>query len=74
MLYKSGQKVRINMNNQIIQLEAYRLIRKKARDVVEPVDDAVLGSYVRGVVDLQTELYKLSENPESEDANETTNS
>jgi len=56
------------MNNQIIQLEAYRLIRQKARDMVEPVDDVVLGSYVRGVVDLQTELYKLSdEKTESED-------
>ena len=54
------------MNNQIIQLEAYRLIRKKARDIVEPVDDVMLGSYVRGVVDLQTELYKLSEKAESE--------
>lgn len=49
------------MNNQIIQLEAYRLIRQKARNMVEPVDDAVLGSYVKGVVDLQTELYKLSD-------------
>ena len=58
------------MNNQIIQLEAYRLIRKKARDMVEPVDDVTLGSYVRGVVDLQTELYKLSEKPESENINE----
>ena len=55
------------MNNQIIQLEAYRLIRQKERDIVEPVDDVVLGSYVRGVVDLQTELYKLSEKPESEE-------
>lgn len=58
------------MNNQIIQLEAYRLIRKKARDMVEPVDDATLGSYVRGVVDLQTELYKLSEKTESEKKND----
>jgi len=33
---------------------------------VEPVDDATLGSYVRGVVDLQTELYKISEKAESE--------
>lgn len=49
------------MNNQIIQLEAYRLIRRKARDMVETVDDVTLGSYVRGVVDLQTELYKLSD-------------
>ena len=55
------------MNDQIIQLEAYRLIRQKARDMVEPVDDATLGSYVRGVVNLQTELYKLSEKAESED-------
>ena len=27
----------------VIQLEAYRLIRKKARNMVEPVDDATLG-------------------------------
>lgn len=51
----------MNINNQIIQLEAYRLIRIKARDMVNPVDDTTLGSYVRGVVDLQAELYKLSE-------------
>ena len=55
------------MNNQIIQLEAYRLIRKKARDIVEPVDDAMLGSYVRGVVDLQTELYELKDKAVKED-------
>lgn len=51
------------MDDTTIQLEAYRLIRRKARDtIVNPVDDATLGSYVRGVVDLQTELYKLNEN------------
>lgn len=55
------------MNTQNLQLEAYRLIRKKARNMVEPVDDATLGSYVRGVVDLQAELYSLSENAKSED-------
>lgn len=55
------------MNNQTIQLESYRLIRKKVRDIVKPIDDVTLGSYVRGVVDLQTELYKLNdENVESE--------
>jgi len=48
------------MNEQITQLEAYRLIRKKARNMLEPVDDATLGAYVRGIVDLQTELYGLS--------------
>ena len=62
------------MSNQIIQLEAYRLIRKKARDIVEPVDDATLGSYVRGVVDLQTELYELKDETVSkEKANEKNN-
>ncbi len=48
------------MNEQITQLEAYRLIRKKARNMLEPVNDATLGAYVRGVVDLQTELYGLA--------------
>lgn len=54
------------MDNQTIQLEAYRLIRRVARNMVEPVDDATLGSYVRGVVDLQTELYKINEEVERE--------
>lgn len=49
-----------NINEQITELEAYRLIRKKARNMLEPVDDATLGAYVRGVVDLQTELYGLT--------------
>lgn len=52
----------------VIQLEAYRLIRKKARNMVEPVDDATLGSYVRGVVDLQAELYGLNENAEKKES------
>lgn len=55
------------MNNQIIQLEAYRLIRIKARDMVNSVDDETLGSYVRGVVDLQTELFQFGENEVKED-------
>ena len=50
------------MNIQTIQLEAYRLIRIKARNIVEPVDDAMLGSYVKGIVDLQSELYKHQDN------------
>ena len=52
--------------NETIQLGAYRLIRQKARDMVEPVDNATLGSYVRGVVDLQTELYTLSDSDKAE--------
>ena len=49
--------MRNNMDSQTVQLEAYRLIRRKARNMMEPVDDATLGAYVRGVVDLQTALF-----------------
>lgn len=45
------------MTNEMIVAEAYRLIRQKARDIVNPVSDEALGTYVRGVVDLQTELW-----------------
>ena len=48
------------MNDQIIQLEAYRLIRIAARDFDGPSDE-ILGAYVRGIVDLQTELYRVNE-------------
>lgn len=44
---------------QDLERESYRLIRIKARDAVEPVSNEILGAYVRGVVDLQTELYTL---------------
>lgn len=36
---------------------AYRLIRIKARNIVNPCTDAELGEYVRGVVDMQSEMY-----------------
>ena len=45
------------MTDEMIVSEAYRLIRQKARDIVNPVSDEALGTYVRGVVDLQTELW-----------------
>ena len=36
---------------------AYRLIRRKSRNMVNPCSNAELGEYVRGVVDMQTEMY-----------------
>ena len=45
-----------------LQLEAFRLIRKEARRFDRETNDSELGNYVRGVVDLQTEIYKLIEN------------
>ena len=49
------------MNDIVMNLqeEAYRLIRRKARDIVNPCTNEQLGEYVRGVVDLQTEIYKF---------------
>lgn len=51
-----------------IEEEAYRLIRIKAREMVDVfgssegrLNNEQLGCYVRGVVDLQTELYKEEE-------------
>lgn len=50
------------MSNEEI---AYRLIRIKARALIDPFSDSEgrmtneqLGSYVRGIVDLQTALYE----------------
>lgn len=41
-----------------IQLIAYRLIRIAARRFDSEMTNEDLGMYVRGVVDLQTELYE----------------
>ncbi len=37
---------------------AYMVIRRKARDITNSCTDAELGQYVRGVVDMQTEIYQ----------------
>ena len=44
-----------------VKILGFDLIRRKARDCVNPVSDETLGAYVRGVVDLETEIYSLSE-------------
>lgn len=40
-----------------IEAMAYRLIRRKARDLLSECTNEQLGEYVHGIVDLQTELY-----------------
>ena len=48
------------LNNELIkdiESEAYRLIRRKSRDMINNASNEELGSYTRGIVDLQTELY-----------------
>lgn len=51
----------MEVSTEEIVYEAYRLIRQKSRNAVDPVSNEELGSYVRGVVDLQTSLYGLEE-------------
>ena len=47
----------MQITNEQIQLMAYRLIRIAARRFDSEITHENLGMYVRGVVDLQTELY-----------------
>ena len=51
----------MEVSTEEIVHEAYRLIRQKSRNAADPVSNEELGSYVRGVVDLQTSLYSLEE-------------
>jgi hypothetical protein len=44
-----------------VKILGFDLIRRKARDYDNPVSDETLGAYVRGIVDLETEIYSLSE-------------
>ena len=45
------------MNEDAIERLAYRLIRRETRRFNRTTSDSELANYVRGVVDLQTELY-----------------
>ena len=49
--------MQITNTNEQIQLMAYRLIRIATRRFDSKMTNEDLGMYVRGVVDLQTELY-----------------
>ena len=41
-----------------IELLAYNVIRRKTSNILNPVSNEELGSFVRGVVDLESEIYK----------------
>lgn len=51
----------LNKLEKSIESEAYRLIRIEANRFDKEGKDAELGNYVRGIVDLQTEMYKIIE-------------
>lgn len=46
------------MTTEELQLMAYGLIRAEVRRFNRETSDSELANYVRGVVDMQTELYK----------------
>lgn len=54
-----GDAIEMNINITETKNEslAYRLIRRKARNMLEPCTDQELGQYVRGIVDMQSEIY-----------------
>lgn len=50
-------EMNINITETKNESIAYRLIRRKARNMLEPCTDQELGQYVRGIVDMQSEIY-----------------
>lgn len=47
------------MTIENIELEAFRLIRIKLRDFIDESNNDEIVGYIKGVVDLETELYTL---------------
>lgn len=49
------------MTIEQIENQAFRIIRQKVRDITDESSNDELAGYVKGVVDLETELYSLIE-------------
>jgi len=47
----------MNLTEEEIELMAYRLIRIEARRFDRDTSDSEFANYVRGIVDMQTEIY-----------------
>lgn len=47
------------MTIEHVELEAFRLIRIKLRDFTDESNNDEIVGYIKGVVDLETELYTL---------------
>lgn len=56
----------MRMSEETIERMAYRLIRIEVRRFDRTTTDSELANYVRGVVDLQTQLYEELNKAESE--------
>lgn len=57
----------MRITEEMLEKEAYRLIRIEVRRFDRTTMDSELGNYVRGVVDLQTQLYGELNKVESEE-------
>lgn len=55
-----------------LQLEAFRVIRREARRFDRETNDSELGNYVKGVVDLETQIFEqlLKSNESNENGKE----
>lgn len=62
----------MKMNEETIERLAYRLIRREIRRFDRTTTDSEVANYVRGVVDLQTQLYEELNRVESKDENRNT--
>ena len=49
------------MTIEQIENQAFRIIRQKIRDITDESSNDEIAGYVKGVVDLETELYTLLE-------------
>lgn len=49
------------MTIEQIENQAFRIIRQKVRDITDESSNDEIAGYVKGVVDLETELYSLIE-------------
>ena len=47
------------MTIEQIELEAFRQIRKKVRDITDESSNDEIAGYVKGIVNLETELYSM---------------
>ena len=47
------------MTIEQIELEAFRQIRRKVRDFTDESSNDEIAGYVKGVIDLETELYSI---------------
>lgn len=47
------------MTIEQIEIESFRQIRKKVRDFTDESSNDEIAGYVKGIVDLETEIYSL---------------